>query len=98
MERGHCEDTLAACEDEPSKSEKETSSRLSEDVKIAVLMEKTRGQLQEHLRQNASALDTYQDVKDVIVNYRKTKQSFNKNPSKDPDAMEIGTVSKGKGK
>ena len=43
MERGNCEDTLAACEYEPLKSEKETSSRLSDDVKIAVLMKKTAG-------------------------------------------------------
>ena len=71
---------------------------MSEDVKIAVLMEKTRGQLQEHLRQNASALNTYQGVKDVTVNCPKTKQISSKDPSKDPDAMEIGTVSKGRGK
>ena len=43
MERGNFEDTLAACEDEPLKSEKEPSSRLSDDVKIAVLMQKTSG-------------------------------------------------------
>ena len=74
------------------------SSRLSDDVKITFLMQKTRGQLQEHLRQNASALDTDQGVKDVIVNCRKTEQIFSKDPSKDPEAMDIGTASKGRGK
>ena len=54
MERGKCQDAFAAWEDELLKYEKETDSRLSDDVKIAVLMNKTRGQLQEHLRLNAA--------------------------------------------
>ena len=47
---------------------------------------------------NASSLEKYQHVKDVTVNYLKTKQIFSKDPSKDPDAMEIGKVSKCKGR
>ena len=35
------------------KYDKEAISRLSDDVKIAVLLNKTRRQLQEHLRLNA---------------------------------------------
>ena len=41
---------------------------------------------------NASSLEKYQHVKDVTVNYRKTKQIFSKDPSKDRDAMVLGQV------
>ena len=45
MERGNFEDALAAWEDELLKCEKDTGSELSDDVKSADLMHKTRGQL-----------------------------------------------------
>ena len=91
MERGSFEETLAALEDVILVYMTETNSRLSDDFKIVVLMHKTRGQLQEHLRLNAASLTRYHDVKNLVTNCIKTKQTFNQGPSKDPDAMEIGT-------
>ena len=65
------EDTLAAWEDEILKYEKATNSRLSDDVKIAVLMKKTQGQLQEHLPLNVASVARYHEVKGVVTNYIK---------------------------
>ena len=74
MERGKLEDTLAAWEDEVLKYEKESNSRLSDDVKIEVLMIKTRGQFQEHLRLKVASSTRYHDVKGVVTNYIKTNR------------------------
>ena len=61
-------------------------------------MKTTKGQPQEHLRLNASSLSKYQEVKDVVVTCISTKQTLSKDRTRDPDAMEIGMVSKGTGK
>ena len=55
-------------------------------MNIAVLMNKTRGQLQEHLRLNASASDNYVAAREVVLNYFKANQIF----GLDLDAMEMG--------
>ena len=61
-------------------------------------MNETRGQLQEHLRLNATNLTTYVEIKEVVVNYFKSRQIFNQ---KD-DPMQVdgiwGKGYKGKGK
>ena len=81
MERGNVEDALATREREILKYAQDTNSRLSNDVKTAVLMNKTRGQHQEHLRLNAASLSKYHEVKDVLTNYINTEQAFSKDPS-----------------
>ena len=97
MERGQFEDSLAAWEDAILKYEKATNSRLSDDVKIAVLMNKTRGQLQEHLRLNAASLTRYHEVKKVVTNYTSTKQTVNKDPTRTQMQWTLEKVFKGKG-
>ena len=97
------EDSLAAWEDEVAKYERETSTSLSDDVKFAVMMNETHGHLQEHLRLNAASLTRYSEIKDVIVNYFKSRQIFN---VKDPMQVDgiwgfkgyKGKKGKGKGK
>ena len=54
---------------------------MSDDVKIAVLMIKTRGQFQEHLRLNVASLKKYHDIKDVVTNYINTNQIARKDPT-----------------
>lgn len=98
MERGNFADALGAWNNEKLKHEREPDSKLSDNVKIAVLMHKTKGQLQKHIRLNTASLSKYQDVREVITKYTKTKQIFNKDPSKDPYAMDIGKVTKGNDK
>ena len=48
-----CEDSLSTWEEEINKYEKETSTQLSDDIKIGILVNETKGKLQEHLRLNA---------------------------------------------
>ena len=55
MERGHLEGAFASWEDELLQYEhKEGKSNLSDDDNTAVLMHRTRGQLQEHVRLNSA--------------------------------------------
>ena len=97
MERGSFEDRLASWADGILKSEKETNSKLSDDVKIAVLMNKKRGHLQEQLRLQAASLTRYHAVKDVMTNYIKTTQICITDPTRGPDATEVGNKSQQKG-
>ena len=55
------------------KYEQDTYSPLTDDAQIAVLMKKTTWQLQEPLPLNADSLSKHQEVKEVVVNYIKTK-------------------------
>jgi len=87
LNNGSFEDSFSSWEDEIQKYEKETKSTLSDDVKVAVLLSETRGPLQEHLRLNASTMSNYNDVKDIIVQYFRTKSNFK---GQEPTPMEIG--------
>lgn len=62
-------DNSANCEDDFLKCEKESASSLPGAVKIAVMMNVTKGAFQHH-RSNAMHLNMYSDMKQVVV--RKT--------------------------
>ena len=94
FDKGNFEDNFSAWEDEVHKYEKETATSLSDSVKIAVLMNETKGHLQEHLRLNCTKITVYTQVKDIILKYFRT-QVFT---SKETEAMDISWVGKGKGK
>ena len=92
------EDSLASWEEEINKYEKETSSQLSSDLKIAVLMNETKGRLQEHLRLHSGSIKTYSEIRDVILNYYRSQEAF-----RGPSPMDVGWMQwkghgKGKGK
>ena len=70
------EDSLSSWEEEINKYEKETSSHLADDIKIGILMNETRGKLQEFLRLSAGNYTKYQDIKDVILTYFRTQASL----------------------
>ena len=58
------------------KYERQTGAELPDGVSVATLLNKTSGALQEHLRLNARNLQTYQQTRDTIVEYFRSKLIF----------------------
>ena len=92
------------------KYEKQTGQALPDGVLIATLLIKTTGALQQHLRLNARTLQTYQQMRDTIVEYFRSKLILTPSPTSANSSfaggghapMDIGFVGKkskkGKGK
>ena len=108
------ENQMVLWEQEISKYETETASLLPDSIKIAVLIKGTSGNLQEWIQLNGSNMNVYADVRNMIVNYVRSKKTFSTSPlspstptlpKSTPTPMEIDAVwkqikgkSKGKGK
>ena len=108
------ENQLVLWEQEISKYEAETNSLLPDTIKIALLIKGTSGNLQEWIQLNGSTMNVYADVRNMIVNYVRSKKTFPTTtlspstsplPKSTPTPMEIDAVwkqikgkSKGRGK
>ena len=84
------------------KYERQTGAELPDGVLVATLLNKTSGALQQHLRLNARTLQTYQQTRDTIVEYFRSKLILTSANSSShgggPAPMDIGFLGKGKGK
>ena len=77
------------------KYERQTGTELPDSVLVATLLNKTTGALQQHLRLNARSLTTYTQIRDVIVEYLRSRHILTSSPA----PMDIGALwRKGKGK
>ena len=76
------------------KYERQTGTELPDGVLVASLLNKTTGALQQHLRLNARSLNTYAQIKDVIVKYFRSRHILTSNNNNGPAPMRKG---KGKG-
>ena len=76
--------------------------QIPEEMKMGVLQEMCPEVLQTHLYLNASRLVTYLSVKEEIIGFVEAKSGSNKKagkrPQVDPDAMDVGSLVKGKGR
>ena len=82
--------------------ERQVGSPLPDGVLVATLLNKTTGALQQHLRLNARTLQTYQQTRDTIVEYFRSKlilgaNSGSSSSNNGPAPMDVGAM-KGKGK
>ena len=82
--------------------ERQVSSPLPDGVLVAALLNKTTGALRQHLRLNGRTLQTYQQTRDTIVEYFRTKlilgaNSGSSSSNNGPAPMDVGAM-KGKGK
>ena len=76
--------------------ERQTGAALPDSIPVATLWNKTSGSLQQHLRQNVRTLDTYDTVRNVILDYYQSRHVVK---SDTPTPMDIGAMwKKGKGK
>ena len=87
--------------------ESDSNARLPDQAKVAVLMNRTRGQLQQHLHLNAAASPTYAEMRTTITEYQRAYTTFRRIQHNPPSAvstnysggtapMDIGAISKGK--
>ena len=71
---------------------------LPDSVLVATLLNKTSGSLQQHLRLNARTLDTYENVKSVILAYYQSRHVTGLGTNNGPAPMDVGALTKGKGR
>ena len=71
---------------------------LPDSVLVATLLNKTSGSLQQHLRLNARTLDTYENVKSVILAYYQSRHVTGLGTNNGPAPMDVGALAKGKGR
>ena len=76
--------------DDILKYEAETGERVQDGVKVAILLNRTTGTIQEHLRLNSGSTKDYQQAIYVILNYVRAKHQY------EPTPMDIGHVGKRK--
>ena len=101
------EESFSNWEYEIHQYESDNSTRLPDQVKVAVLMNRTRGPLQQHLHLSAGASPTYTEIRTTITEYQRAHTTFSRlqqNPSSAVSTnyngaaapMDIGAISKGK--
>ena len=85
-----------------NKHEKATGKPLNDDLLVTLMVNKTSGSLQQHLRLNVDALTTFSDVLSITKQYYQSRHLANWRSSSDPNGpapMDIGAAYwKGKGK
>ena len=109
FDNNNFEESFSNWEFELNKYERDNNTQLPDQVKIAVLMNETKGPLQQHLHLMAGATPTYTDIRATIMEYYRTTTAFNRlqqqasssvatNYNGGAAPMDIGAVNKGKGK
>ena len=61
------------------KYERQTGTELPDSALVATLLNKTTGALQQHLRLNARSLNTYAQIKGVIVEHFRSRHTLTSN-------------------
>ena len=109
FDNNNFEESFSNWEFELNKYERDNNTQLPDQVKIAVLMNGTKGPLQQHLQLMAGATPTYTDVRATIMEYYRTTTAFTRlqqgasssvatNYNGGAAPMDIGAINKGKGK
>ena len=79
-----------------------TSGKLADEVKIGILIAGTTGKIHEHLCLSLSDVSVYDDARDIVVNYLKSRSLTTSSKKDKPNWMEVDAVNtvwpKGKGK
>ena len=108
FDHNNFEESFSNWEFELQRYEADNTTRLPDQVKIAVLMNETRGPLQQHLHLNAGTSPTYAAIRATIMEYYRTTMAFTRlhqqssavssNLGGGTAPMDIGVTYKGKGK
>ena len=72
--------------------EKATGRALANDLLVTMMVNKTHGPLQQHLRLNVGNLTTFDDVLEIVKNYCQSRHLTNwkhSSSSSDPQPMDI---------
>ena len=77
-----------------AKYEQQTGTPIPDSILVATLVDKTSGALQQHLRLNAAAINTYEQMRNILVLYFRSRHILTSSDSGLP--MDIGALN-GKG-
>ena len=69
----HFEQDYTEWEQLKNRYERQTGTALPDSILVATLLNKTSGSLQQHLRLNVRTLDTYDTVRNVILDYYQSR-------------------------
>ena len=89
------EQDFNAWETVKAKYEQQTGTPIPDSVLVATLMNKTSGALQQHLRLNAATMNTYEQMRNTLVQYFRSRHILTSSDS-GLAPMDIGAL-KGKG-
>ena len=92
------EEAFASWEFEVNRYERENTVNIPDSIKIAILLNETRGALQQHLQLTASNTRDYNTVREIIIEYYRTTASFSRMQqlqSYDPNTSNQHTTSQG---
>eukprot|EP00438_Fugacium_kawagutii_P036716 Skav213889 [mRNA] locus=scaffold245:101765:108896:- [translate_table: standard] len=99
------EETFSAWEFEVHRYERDNGTTLPDGIKIAVLINETKGALQQHLQLTASTVTQYAQLRTIILEYYRAQASFGRMQqqqaaaaaatSQGPAPMDIGAFNKG---
>ena len=81
-------------ETEVCRYESSTSTTLPDELKTAIVMMKTSGDLQRHLQLQASSLTAFSQTKSTVLNYVRSRRSFTSTSStpSSPTPMELSLI------
>ena len=101
------EESFTTWEFQLSKYEQDNNTLLPDAVKIAVLLNETKGPLQQHLQLQAGNITTYAQIRSMVIEYYRATATFTRlqaitsgSNNQGPAPMDIGATwyNKGKGK
>ena len=81
FDHNNFEESFSNWEFELQRYEADNTTRLPDQVKIAVLMNETRGPLQQHLHLNAGTAPTYAAIRATIMEYYRNHNGIYKTTS-----------------
>ena len=80
------EESFSNWEFELNRYERDNTTQLPDSIKIAILMNETTGQLQQHLHLNAGMTTTYNEVRNIIMEYYRTATAFTRLQQQQPSS------------
>ena len=102
------EESFTTWEFQLSRYEQDNNTLLPDAIKIAVLLNETKGPLQQHVQLQAGNITTYAQIRSMVIEYYRATASFTRlqsitsgsNSNQGPAPMDIGATwyNKGKGK
>ena len=72
------EESFTTWEFEIARYERDNQAPIPDNIKIAVLLNETKGALQQHLQLRAGTIQRYADVRELILEYHRASTAFSK--------------------
>ena len=75
-----------------------STGKLADEVNIGILIAGTTGKIHDHLCLSLTDVSTYEEAREIVVNYLKSRSLTTTSKKEKPTWMEVDAITKGKGK